>query len=178
MGNENEKNQGRVISTASRRLRGGGLLELIYQPDTRSTAFAVFRGGQLSIESFLETDAGERLVPISASNNLIKHKALLLPGRPEPYGSIDALLAAIKGYLYRYVDLSERFQRIASYYILLTWVYDAFNELPYLRLRRGCQLREPQAFIFSRIEERALDAAGMAEHRNAGAAGDASAAEG
>ncbi|MHB8147171.1 MAG: DUF3854 domain-containing protein, partial [Vulcanimicrobiaceae bacterium] len=38
-------------------------------------------------------------------------------------------------HLYRYVDLSERFQKIASYYILLTWVYDAFNELPYLRLR-------------------------------------------
>jgi hypothetical protein len=27
------------------------------------------------------------------------------------------------------------FRKIATYYILLTWVYDAFNELPYLRLR-------------------------------------------
>ena len=135
MAHENEKKQGRVIPTASRRLRGGGLLELIYQPDTRSTAFAVCRGGQLSIEKLLETDADERMVPISAGNNLIKHKALLLPEKPEPYGSCDELIAAIKEYLYRYVDLSERFQRIASYYILLTWVYDAFNELPYLRLR-------------------------------------------
>uniref|UniRef100_E6PH17 DUF3631 domain-containing protein n=1 Tax=mine drainage metagenome TaxID=410659 RepID=E6PH17_9ZZZZ len=116
-------------------MQGGGLLELIYQPDTRSTAFAVFRGGQLSIESSRKEDAGERLVPIPASNNLIKHKALLLPEKPESYGSSDELIAAIKEYLYRYVDLSERFQRIASYYILLTWVYDAFNELPYLRLR-------------------------------------------
>jgi len=135
MVNGNERNRGRVIPTASRRLQGGGLLELIYEPDTRSTAFAVFRGGQLSVESFLETDTGERLVPIPATNNLIKHKALLLSEKPEPYGSSDELIAAIKEYLYRYVDLSERFQRIASYYILLTWVYDAFNELPYLRLR-------------------------------------------
>jgi len=74
-------------------------------------------------------------VPISATNNLIKHRALLLPEKPETYGSSDALLVAIKAYLYRFVDLSERFQRIASYYVLLTWVYDAFNELPYLRLR-------------------------------------------
>ena len=135
MADEKEKKQGRVLPTVSRRLPGGGLLELIYQPDTRRTAFAVFRGGQVSIESSLEADAGERLVPVPATNNLIKHRALLLPEKPESYGSTDELVEAIKEYLYRYVDLSERFQRIASYYILLTWVYDAFNELPYLRLR-------------------------------------------
>lgn len=124
-----------MIPAVSRRLPGGALLELIYQIDTRRTAFAVFHGGQVSVESSLEVDAGERLVPIPATNNLIKHGALLLPDKPEPYGSTDELIGAIQEYLYRYVDLSERFQRIASYYILLTWVYDAFNELPYLRLR-------------------------------------------
>jgi len=135
MSDEKEKRQGKVTPAVSRRLPGGGLLELIYQVDTRRTAFALFRSGQVSVESSLEADAGERLVPVPATNNLIKHGAVLLPDKPEPYGSIGTLIAAIQDYLYRYVDLSERFQRIASYYILLTWVYDAFNELPYLRLR-------------------------------------------
>lgn len=135
MADEKEKNQGRTIPTVSRRLPGGGLLELIYQPDTRRTAFAVLRDGQVSVENFLDPDIGERLVPVPATNNLIKHGALVLPERPEPYGSVNELIEAIREYLFRYVDLSERFQRIASYYILLTWVYDAFNELPYLRLR-------------------------------------------
>jgi len=135
MADEKEKKLEKALPTVSRRFPNGALLELIYRPDAGRTAFAVFRGGQVSMESSLETDAGERLVPVSGSNNLIKHKALLLPEKPEPYGSCDELLAAINEYLYRYVDLSERFQRIASYYILLTWVYDAFNELPYLRLR-------------------------------------------
>ncbi len=135
MSDEKSGKQKSVIPSASRRLRGGGLLELIYQHDTRSTAFAIFRNGQVSIESSLETAAGERIVPIPATNNLIKHRALLLPEKPEPYGSTSELIETIKEYLHRYVDLSERFQRIASYYILLTWVYDAFNELPYLRLR-------------------------------------------
>src|SRR5438552_4923854 len=120
MTDEKEKKQGRVIPTASRRLPGGGVLELIYEPETRTTAFAVFRDGQVSIERWLDTGAGERLVPIPASNNLIRHRALLLPEKPDPYGSIDELIGAIKDYLYRYVDLSERFQRLASYYILLT----------------------------------------------------------
>ncbi len=131
MADEKEKKHGSVIPAASRRLPGGGILELIYQPDVRRTAFALCRGGQGSVESFLESDAGERLVPIPATNNLIRHKALVLPEKPESYGSTDELTEAIKAYLYRYVDLSDRFQKIATYYILLTWVYDAFNELPY-----------------------------------------------
>lgn len=135
MADNKERKQGKVTSAVSRRLPGGGLLELIYQSDTRRTAFAVFRGGQVSVVEFLDTDAGERLVPVPATNNLIKHGALLLPGKPESYGSTGELIDAIQEYLFRYVDLSERFQRIASYYVLLTWVYDAFNELPYLRLR-------------------------------------------
>lgn len=135
MADQKEKKQGIVIPAVSRRLSGGCLLELIYQPETRRTAFAIFRGGQISIENFFDADTGERLVPVPATNNLIKHGALLLSGNPEPYDSTAELIEAIREYLYRYVDLSERFQMIASYYILLTWVYDAFNEIPYLRLR-------------------------------------------
>lgn len=33
------------------------------------------------------------------------------------------------------MDVSPLFESIASYYVLLSWVYDSFNELPYLRLR-------------------------------------------
>lgn len=33
------------------------------------------------------------------------------------------------------MDVSQLFEEVASYYVLLSWVYDAFNELPYLRLR-------------------------------------------
>ena len=47
----------------------------------------------------------------------------------------EELVADIQAFLYRYVDLSPLFAKIASYYVLLTWVHDAFNEVPYLRLR-------------------------------------------
>lgn len=135
MVDEKDRKQGKIVPTVSRRLPGGGLLELIYEFDSRKTTFAVLRGGQVSIESFLELGAGERLIPVQPTNNLIKHGAVLLPDKPEHYSSTVELVEAIKAYLYRYVDLSDRFQRVASYYVLLTWVYDAFNELPYLRLR-------------------------------------------
>lgn len=125
----------KTLSAVSRRLPDGGILELIYQADTQKTAFAVLRDDKISITSSFDIESGERLVPVPATNNLIKHGALVLPGEPEQFDSTAELIKAINAYLYRYVDLSERFQKLASYYILLTWVYDAFNELPYLRLR-------------------------------------------
>src|SRR5260221_1961746 len=103
-----DKKQEKATQAVSRRLSDGGLLELIYQPDTRRTAFAVFRGGQVTVESFLEADAGERLVPVPATNNLIKHRALLLPEKPESHGSTNELMEAIKEYLYRYVDPGQK----------------------------------------------------------------------
>lgn len=132
MDHEHDQHKGRFI--ASRRLPEGGLLELVYQPEAARTMFAVSRGGQLSVEKWIEID-GQRVAPIPATNNLIRHSAILLPEKPEPYGSSLQLIDSIQHYLFRYVDLSDQFRRIAAYYVLLSWVYDAFNELPYLRLR-------------------------------------------
>lgn len=60
---------------------------------------------------------------------------MLLPSEPEEYGSEEGLLADIQSFIHRYVDVSPLFEKIASYYVLFSWVYDSFNELPYLRLR-------------------------------------------
>src|SRR5947209_510514 len=124
----------KLIPTVSRVLPNGDLIELVYDRRAGSTAFAVSSGSGIAIERSIDF-GGTRLVPWSAQNNLIKQEAVLLPERADEFGSVGDLISDIDAYLYRYVDLSESFRRIAAYYILLTWVYDAFNELPYLRLR-------------------------------------------
>jgi hypothetical protein len=58
-----------------------------------------------------------------------------LPSEPTPYESETTLRRSITAFIHRYVDLTPVFERIAVEYVLLTWVYDAFNELPYLRLQ-------------------------------------------
>ncbi len=59
----------------------------------------------------------------------------MLPSEPEEYGSEAALVHEIQAFIHRYVDVSPLFEKIAGYYVLLSWVFDAFNALPYLRLR-------------------------------------------
>src|SRR4029077_12103543 len=51
------------------------------------------------------------------------------------YGDTAALLADIESYIMRYVRLSPEAVGLSAAYVLLSWLYDAFNELPYLRFR-------------------------------------------
>jgi hypothetical protein len=113
----------------------GTIVEMLYRPRTRSTEFAVFHEGEWTLQQHVEGDDGTTLVPFSPENNLIKNEAVLLPSEPCEYGSEEQLLSDIQCFIHRYVDLSPTFERVATYYVLLTWLYDAFNELPYLRLR-------------------------------------------
>ena len=128
--------QTKRIPTVSRVCADGTLIELVYDRATRKTALAVSRfGGLWNIEQEVRIETGETLVPYSARNNLIANDCVLLPSHPVEYGLREELLADIRAFLHRYVDLSPLFEQIAAHYVLLTWVHDAFNELPYLRLR-------------------------------------------
>ncbi len=120
-----------MISTV---LPDGTPVETVYNPASRRTLFCIFREGSCSYEPALVVD-GERNVPYSPRNNLLVHEVVLLPSHAEEYGTEAELVGEIQTYLHRYVDVSPLFEKIASYYVLLSWVYDAFNELPYLRLR-------------------------------------------
>lgn len=124
----------RAVPTVSAVLPDGSLVETLYRPEESRTVFCVSDGEKLRLETEI-LDRGRRLVPYSAKNNLLQHDVVLLPSEAQEYESEDALLNDIRAFIHRYVDLSPRFERIATYYVLLSWVYDAFNELPYLRVR-------------------------------------------
>ena len=122
-----------AVPTVSR-VEENQIIELIYDPVRHTTAFAIGQDGACTIAPQLDL-ARERIVPYAASNNLIRHECVMLPSEPVPFGTREGLLADIEAYLHRYVDLSPLFERIAAHYVLLTWVFDAFNEVPYLRFQ-------------------------------------------
>jgi hypothetical protein len=124
------------IPTVSRVCADQTLIELVYDAAKRTTGLAVSRfNGLWNIEQEVRVETGETLVPYSPRNNLIVNECVLLPSGPVEYGTKEEMVADIQAFLGRYVDLSPLFAKIAAYYVLLTWVHDAFGELPYLRLR-------------------------------------------
>jgi len=122
------------VPTVSRVLPDGTIVELLYNGEENSTAFAVWDGRSLSVAPNVKT-ATERLVPFSPYNNLIRTRAVLLPSQPQEFVSVLQLVEEVTAFIHRYADFSAVFEAIAANYVLLTWVYDAFNEVPYLRLR-------------------------------------------
>src|SRR5882724_4804611 len=133
--NEEKKRPGRPIPAVSLALPDGGIAEMVYEGETRSTAFFVSREGTLTREEEIAFPTGERFVPYSPRNSRLLHEVVLLPSRPEEYGSEADLLSEIRSFIHRYVDLSPLFEEVSSYYVLLSWLYDDFNELPYLRVQ-------------------------------------------
>lgn len=128
--------EGKPVPTVSRVCRDGTLIELVYDRTKRKTALAVSRfSGLWNIEDEVRIETGEILVPYSAKNNLIANDCVLLPSTPVDHGLKSDLLRDIRTFLHKYVDLSPLFEQVTAHYILMTWVYDAFGEVPYLRLR-------------------------------------------
>ena len=124
------------VPTVSRVLDDGTLVELVYDAVAQTTGLAVARPGiEASIVQSVELPTGEILVPYSGENNLIANGCVLLPSAIGSFTDKAELLGEVRDFLHAYVDLTDEFEEIAAHYVLLTWVYDAFTDLPYLRFR-------------------------------------------
>ncbi len=126
-----------ILPTTSVIFADGNVAEMVYDPVLRTTRFARAKGETWEYEESISLSPTERLVPYSPGNNLVKHGVVLFPSEPEEYGTEADLVARIRDFVRRYVEVSEDFEEVATYYILFTWIYDAFDEVPYVRVRGG-----------------------------------------
>ncbi|MBI5434899.1 MAG: hypothetical protein HZA52_18850 [Planctomycetes bacterium] len=125
----------RLVPTVSAILGDGSILELVHDAGRMTTAFARWNAGTWSLVLECELPDGRRFVPLSPRNNLVEHGVVKFASVPEEYGTDRELAEAVRAFIRRYVDLSPRFERVATAYVLLSWIADTFNELPYLRVR-------------------------------------------
>lgn len=123
------------IPAVSAVFKDGGILEMVHDAEAKKTRFVLWQDGKWEFRDGVDISPVRRLVPYSAYNNLIRNDVVLFAIEPEEYESEAALLAEIQAFIHRYVDVSPLFEQIASYYVLFSWVFDGFNELPYLRVR-------------------------------------------
>jgi hypothetical protein len=125
----------RAIPASFAVLPGGGLAEMIHDPDESKTRFAVWQNGQVRYEDRLQLGNDKLLRPYAPDNTLVQTEVVLFPSRADPYDSEPALVQELRAFIHGYVDLTPFFETLAAYYVLFSWVYDSFNELPYLRVK-------------------------------------------
>ena len=110
------------------------MVEMLYDPEQRHTEFAVWAQGAMRRVSNMDDGHGRTLVPYAADNKLVSNCVVLFPWEAVDFHNETELIRDIRAYIHRYMDLSAEHEEVAIYYVLLSWVYDQFNELPYLRL--------------------------------------------
>jgi hypothetical protein len=82
----------------------------------------------------VQPDANRKIEPPPGLRLLVQKKLARFPSKPEKYGTTLQLLDEIGRFIRRYADVPQEWVEIISLYILMTWVYDRFTALPYLRL--------------------------------------------
>jgi len=98
--------------------------------DYGKPSFAVYGGGKVEYKSLVNI-AGVVYSPLIAEE--VSKGVILLAQRAEEYGSEEQLVSEIETFLKKWVGVSKGYYRIATYYIITSWVYDRFDTINYLR---------------------------------------------
>lgn len=116
----------------------GHMFEMVYDADHEDgprTRLAVrYPDGAVKVVNSFETDSYRVMAP-DPWDTLLQNKVLRLATEPMDYGDEVALQERIQAFVHRYLDLPESFEVLSSYYVMLSWMFDLFYVLPYLRAR-------------------------------------------
>lgn len=116
----------------------GHLFEMVFDPDHEDgprTAFAVrYPDGRISITRVLETD-NYRILPLSPLDSILRRGFVMVPSGLADYTDEVGLQKEIQQFIHKYVDLPSHIEVMASYYVMMTWMFDKFYVVPYLRAR-------------------------------------------
>jgi hypothetical protein len=110
------------------------LYEIVYDKVKHITSFIhVNKNGEIKVGVDKISVSGEKYLPLPASHDFITKRVVLFPSCAKEFNSEKELLEKIRFFIHKYVDISETYEQIASYYVLFSWLYDRFYEVPYLR---------------------------------------------
>jgi len=118
---EGKKKTKRKLKEASLVIKG----DKIYEETTELKFVTLNDGG---IKYF---DVVDGIYPIES--DALEKGVVLLPEKPEDYGTVEELIKEISKHIEKYLDVSEDFKTFAVYYILLSWLYDKTNTVCFLR---------------------------------------------
>lgn len=116
---------------------GGYLFEqcVRFLPEGGADTFYWVRTPEGKVEKRQTLDVGDTTyVPYApAQEDVITKRVLLFPSDMGQYAGEAALFEETRAFIHRWVDVDQFYEQLATYYVFLTWVYDAFHLVPYLR---------------------------------------------
>jgi len=109
--------------------------EIIYSRKNRAGGFLVYDEITGKIEEADSFECEGRIYIPDINSKLIIDGIVKVPVGFLEYGTTKDLISNLHKYLNRYVDIEDEIDRdIVLTYVLLTWVYQRFSSIPYLRV--------------------------------------------
>jgi len=104
---------------------GGKIYEQIYTKE-KGSQFCYLENGEIKYTTNING-----IHPLEGEE--LGKKVILLPTHPEDYISDLELMREIETHINKYLDISPNYKKIAAYYIMMSWLYDKLETIPYLR---------------------------------------------
>jgi len=130
---DDTKKELKDIPTVSYKMTDGSLVEMLYDPATKSTSFAWSKDGRVKRKENIQIESGRKIVPYSPHNNLLKNEFLIFPSMPVRYENELSLFEETRAFIDKYVYLTPSALDTVTTYVMMTWLYDKFSCVPYLR---------------------------------------------
>ncbi|MFA5792202.1 MAG: hypothetical protein WC884_04200 [Candidatus Paceibacterota bacterium] len=115
-------------------LSDGSLVEMLYDAKACESKLAVYKDGKVSLEDKVRIDGMTVFTPFAPNQDILRTKYVLFPSRVGDYQSNEALYYEVRAFVDKYVQLPEEFLSVVAVYVMLSWVYDKFQNIPYLRV--------------------------------------------
>lgn len=114
----------------------GTIVEAVYCEDELTQCkFAISRKNEdPTIEESFSTGKSTVFPPQRLSERL-KDKGIVLPSGLCDYGSPEQLYKELRTFVAKYIDLDSFLTSLMAHYALMTWIWDAWNAIPYLRFQ-------------------------------------------
>jgi hypothetical protein len=130
---KSKKSQPKPDVLVSKVSNSGVIVETVYDPREGKVGFAVYAEDKIELKSKLMLES-EIYVPLSNKTKILQNGVVLFPSAALDFGDFQSLFQEVRKFIFKYVQVSEFYEIVSCYYVLLTWLFDGFQELPYLRV--------------------------------------------
>jgi hypothetical protein len=115
-------------------LEDGSLVEMLYDTKKHKSQLTVYKDGVVSFEDRVKISDSTWFLPLTPNQGILENRFIQFPSEVGEYESNEALYREVRSFVDRYVQLTPTFLSVVSAYVMMTWLYDKFENIPYLRV--------------------------------------------
>lgn len=108
--------------------------EQVYDKGGTPQHYFITRGIDGTIASVREVEMADKDIVPALTDPLEEGQAVFCPGIPTDYGTFDDLYDDVMEHIQKFVDLSEFYLYMGGIYIMFTYIYDTYSEVPYIKI--------------------------------------------